>query len=272
MAQLPADLLALIAVVFALGLRHGLDADHIAAVDGLARANSSDNPRLARWVGTWFSLGHGAVVTLVAVGIGLLSEQWLIPGWVDAFGAGFSIVVLCLLGALNLHAILTAAPQETVRPLGLRSGWLLRLLTARHPLSVALLGALFALSFDTLTLTATFSMAASGLGGWQAAAGLGLLFMAGMALTDGLNGFWVARLLGRADRRARVVSRFVGLVIVKLTFLVALGALLGLLVPAASAWLDAHALWVSLSIPLLILASYLMATRLADAPGPRAAA
>ena len=271
MDQLPADLLALVAVVFALGLRHGLDADHLAAVDGLARANSRDRPRLARWTGTLFSLGHGAIVTLVAIAIGLFSERWLIPGWVDAFGTGFSIVVLTLLGALNLHAILTTAPQETVRPLGLRSAWLLRLLTARHPLSIVLLGALFALSFDTLTLTATFSMAASGLGGWQAAAGLGLLFMAGMALTDGLNGLWVARLLGRADRRARVVSRFVGLVIVKLTFLVAFGALLGLLVPTASAWLDAHALWIGLAIPLLILASYRLAIRLAGTPDPRAA-
>ncbi len=262
MELLPADSLALVAVVFALGLRHGLDADHIAAVDGLARANATTNPRLARWAGSWFSLGHGLVVTGVAVATGLLSERWLVPGWVDAFGVGFSVVVLCLLGALNLHAILTAAPQETVRPLGLRSAWLLRLLSARHPLAVVLLGALFALSFDTLTLTATFAVAASALGGWVAAAGLGVLFMAGMALTDGLNSLWVARLLARADRRARVVSRFVGLVIVKLTFLVALCALLGLLAPAAGAWLDAHALWLGLAIPLLLLASYLLATRL----------
>ena len=90
MEQLPTDILALVTVVFALGLRHGLDADHIAAVDGLARANSDANPRLARWAGTWFSLGHGVVVTLVAIAIGLISERWIVPGWVDTFGAGFS--------------------------------------------------------------------------------------------------------------------------------------------------------------------------------------
>ena len=123
-----------------------------------------------------------------------------------------------------------------------------------------LLGALFALSFDTLALTATFSVAASGLGGWQAAAVLGLPFMAGMALTDGINSFWVARLLKRADRRARVVSRFVGPMIVKLSFLV---ALFGLLVPATSGWIDDHALWIALAIPGLLLASFLLATRLA---------
>jgi len=261
MEQLPADILALVAVVFALGLRHGLDADHIAAVNGLARANSEANPRLARWAGTWFSFGHGIVVTLVAITIGLFSERWIVPGWVDTFGIGFSIVILCLLGALNLYGILTTAPQETVRPLGLRSGWLLRLLTARHPASVVLLGALFALSFDTLTLTVTFSVAASGLGGWQVAAGLGLLFMVGMAITDGINGFWIARLLNRADHRARVVSRF---------FLVALVALLGLLVPTAGDWIKDHALWLSLTIPALVLASFLLATRLADDPRARA--
>lgn len=271
MEPLPADALALIAVVFALGLRHGLDADHIAAVDGLARVNSDHDPRLARWAGSWFSLGHGAVVTLVAVVVGLASTRWIVPGWVDTFGTGFSIVILCLLGALNLHGILTAAPEETVRPVGLRSAWLLRLMTARHPLGVVLLGALFALSFDTLTLTATFSLAAAGLGGWPVAAWLGLLFMAGMALTDGVNGYWVTRLLRRADRRARVVSRFVGLVIVKLTFLVALLALLGLLRPSAAGWLDQHALWLGLAIPALLLASYLLASRLTDRPGTRTA-
>jgi len=270
MDSLPTDLLALFAVVFALGLRHGLDADHLAAVDGLARANSADHPRLARWAGAWFSLGHGLVVILVAVGVGLASARWIVPAWVDAFGTGFSIVVLCLLGALNLHGILTAAPEETVRPLGLRSGRLLRLLTARHPASVVLLGALFALSFDTLTLTTTFAVAAAGLGGWQVAATLGLLFMVGMLCTDALNSLWVTRLLQRADRRARLVSRFVGLVIVKLTFLVALLALLGLLLPAAGTWIDAHALWLSLAIPALILASFVLATRLTDGRGVRA--
>ncbi|MDX1593479.1 MAG: nickel transporter [Gammaproteobacteria bacterium] len=271
METLPADLVALLAVVFALGLRHGLDADHLAAVDGLVRANGAADPRLARWTGTWFSVGHGAVVTAVAVAVGLASEQWIVPGWVDRFGTGFSIAVLCLLGGLNLHAILTAAPQETVRPLGLRSSLLLRLTTARHPLGVAALGALFALSFDTLTLTTTFSVAASGLGGWEMAAALGLLFMAGMAITDGVNGFWVARLVNRADRRARVVSRFVGLVIVKVTFLVAFGALLGLAIPAAATWIDRHALWLGLAIPVLILASFHLANRLVDGPASRAA-
>jgi high-affinity nickel-transport protein len=61
---------------------------------------------------------------------------------------------------------------------------------------VALVGALFALSFDTherrprfFALTATSS--AAGSMRWS----LALLFMLGMLLTDGINGLWIARLI-----------------------------------------------------------------------------
>ena len=35
MSDLPAEWTALCALVFALGLKHGLDADHLAAIDGI---------------------------------------------------------------------------------------------------------------------------------------------------------------------------------------------------------------------------------------------
>jgi hypothetical protein len=37
-------------------------------LDGLARHNARDRPRVARWSGCFFSLGHGAIVTLVLAG------------------------------------------------------------------------------------------------------------------------------------------------------------------------------------------------------------
>ena len=43
----------LAALVFALGLRHGFDPDHLVAIDGLTRSSKS------RWCGLFFSLGHG---------------------------------------------------------------------------------------------------------------------------------------------------------------------------------------------------------------------
>ena len=46
MHDLPADWGALCALVFLLGMRHGLDADHLAAIDGLTRARS----HIGRWI------------------------------------------------------------------------------------------------------------------------------------------------------------------------------------------------------------------------------
>src|SRR6185369_2632513 len=40
METLPTHWLSLVAVVFMLGLKHGLDADHLAAIDGLTRFNA----------------------------------------------------------------------------------------------------------------------------------------------------------------------------------------------------------------------------------------
>ena len=48
----------------ALGMRHGIDPDHLTAIDGLSRIR----PRVTN--GLYFALGHGLVVTLLAVGIG----------------------------------------------------------------------------------------------------------------------------------------------------------------------------------------------------------
>src|SRR5260370_7895532 len=51
-------------ICLALGMRHAVDADHLAAIDGLCRIR----PRKAN--GVLFALGHGLVVTILAVGVG----------------------------------------------------------------------------------------------------------------------------------------------------------------------------------------------------------
>lgn len=56
----------LAALAFSLGLRHGLDANHLAAIDSLVRHNLRSAPRRAAACGALFSLGHGAVVLGVA--------------------------------------------------------------------------------------------------------------------------------------------------------------------------------------------------------------
>ena len=78
-AHLPTEWSTLCLLVFMLGMRHGLDADHLATIDGLTRFNSRSNPGLARWCGCWFSLGHGAVVVAIALappGLGGGNPGW----------------------------------------------------------------------------------------------------------------------------------------------------------------------------------------------------
>ena len=61
------SLLALASLAFVFGLRHAMDADHIAAIDSITRRLLYDgSPRIS--VGLMFSLGHSTVV----VGLSLL--------------------------------------------------------------------------------------------------------------------------------------------------------------------------------------------------------
>ena len=207
MAPLSVVWLPLCLSVFALGLRHGLDADHLAMIDGLTRFNSGARPELARWCGVLFSAGHGCVVILVAVTIGAAAMRYAIPGWARDFGAWVSIGFLVALGLLNLAVVLRTPADEMVRPTGVRSQLLSRLTQTTQPYAVAAIGALFAVSFDPLGQAVLFSATATQFGGWGSAALLGLLFTLGMLLVDGLNGAWVAALLKRADRRAQFRGR-----------------------------------------------------------------
>src|SRR2546423_345552 len=76
-ATLPSHWLALVAVVFLLGLKHGLDPDHLAAIDGLTRFNASRRPRVSRWSGLLFSAGHGVVVTAGMMATDALNGLWV---------------------------------------------------------------------------------------------------------------------------------------------------------------------------------------------------
>ena len=211
MDALPGEWLPLVAVVFALGVRHGLDADHIAAIDGMTRFNSAERPRLARACGALFSLGHGAVVIAIAATVASLTPTWAVPAATSQLGAWVSIACLALLGALNIAAVLRARPGEMVRPMGLKGRLFGRWQQAGTAWVAALVGALFAASFDTLSQAALFAVAGVHFGGLAPAMALGLAFTAGMLLVDGLNGLWMWRLLRRADRASLTTSRAMGL-------------------------------------------------------------
>ncbi len=266
--SLPQDWIALCLLVFALGMRHGFDADHLATIDGLTRFNARTNPRLARICGVLFSLGHGAVVIGFALIVANLAQQWQIPSWLEAFGAWVSIAFLALLGVMNLHAVLKCDPQQVVMPVGLKGKFLGRLTRAASPGLIALVGALFALSFDTVSQAALFALTATQFGGWQHALALGLLFMLGMLVTDGINGFWISRLILRADQIARVASRVMSLVVAGVSLLVAAFGFMKLTVPAIDSWSEGKELYFGAAVMMVVAGSFLMALWLTRTVAP----
>jgi high-affinity nickel-transport protein len=121
MLPLPAESAALPGAVFLLRARHGLDPDHLAAADGLTRRNSDALPRLARWSGLLFALGHGLVVTAVATFLAASSQVFDVPGWLKHTGAWISIAVLFLPGLLDLAVALPACHAAAARSRELRN-------------------------------------------------------------------------------------------------------------------------------------------------------
>jgi high-affinity nickel-transport protein len=271
--DLARDFLGLVAIVLMLGLRHGFDPDHLAAIDGLATHNARRRPRLARLSGVLFSLGHGIVVIVVALVVSLLSRAWQTPQWLDSMGMWVSVGVLTLLAYVNIAAVVKTPNHEVARLIGWRSGLFARLLRAGQPLTMLGVGAMFALSFDTISQAALFAMTAAAYGGWRPALLLGLVFTAGMLLTDGVNGWLIWRLVHRSERSARVVSRTVALAVSGVGLLTAGLALATRFVPAAQLWADGKQLWFGGAVVAIVLASFLVGQRLAvpDRRRPRVA-
>ena len=267
MEPLPTDWPALMLLVFALGLKHGVDADHLATIDGLTRYNARSSPRLARWCGFLFSLGHGAVVVAIALAVGSLARTWQVPGWMEDVGVWISIAFLTLLGAMNLAAVLAARPDEVVRPVGVKGRLFRRLQHNSHPLPIALVGAFFAFSFDTMSQAALFALTGTRFGGWGHSLVLGLLFMAGMMVMDGVNGLWISRLIRRTDQLALVASRVMGLVVASLSLLVALFGALKYFSPAVDGWSEGKELVFGISLMVAVGLSFLLALRLARGSG-----
>ncbi|WP_117238342.1 HoxN/HupN/NixA family nickel/cobalt transporter [Thermus sediminis] len=190
------DLLAV-----ALGMRHGVDPDHLAAVDGLARVRPSP------YVGLLFALGHGAIVTLLAFPAAALLQR------VDLEALHLPALLLLLVAGLNLHRLLREGAVGKPPP-------------PRLPLlNPLLLGVLFGLGFETASQLSALALAAE-----LSPLRLGLLFTLGMLLVDGVDGLLASRLqnLARDSRRAQRASRALGWAVVFLSLGLALAELVAL--------------------------------------------
>jgi nickel/cobalt transporter (NiCoT) family protein len=197
---------------YVLGLRHGFDADHIAAIDNTTRKLLNDGQRPLT-VGTWFSLGHSTIVC------GMIVALVVVTDWVSAhfhlfstvgavLGTLISGVFLFIIGIVN--AIIVLEVYRMFR--GVREGWLDQqaldhqmnqrgflnrvfgrfFRVVRKPRQIYPIGVLFGLGFDTATEVLIISIAilfaASGVPLW-AVLFLPLLFTCGMVLSDTSDGF-----------------------------------------------------------------------------------
>ncbi len=84
----------LVLAALLLGLRHGIDWDHIAAITDIAA--TQDSPRHGFRLGTMYVLGHAAVV--LALGTVIILVGLALPEWVDALMGKVVGVTLIALG------------------------------------------------------------------------------------------------------------------------------------------------------------------------------
>ena len=243
-------MMGMAALVFALGLRHGFDPDHLVAIDGMTRSTKW------RWCGLFFSLGHGVAVTLIGIAVAIAATEWQAPAWLEQTGALVSIGVLLVLGIANLAAVVRAPVGHRVALIGLRGRWLSeRLARASHPAVIASIGAAFAVSFDTVSHALMFSLTGATMAGVLFAALLGLVFTLGMVTTDTLNGLWVARMMSGAA----AASRWMSAVVAFLCLLIAVLGLLKIAFPPLDELAEPLSLPLSIATLVLITAVFVFA-------------
>ncbi len=199
-------------LAYSFGLRHAVDADHIAAIDNVTRKLMQDGRRPVS-VGLFFSLGHSTVVVALSVALAattsVLQERFadfkalggLIGTGVSAFFlfaiAGANIVILAATWR-SFRALRRGESLAEQDPLAmLAGGGLLCRLFRRlfrlieHGWQMYGLGLLFGLGFETATEVGLLGISASGategLSPWAILV-FPALFSAGMALIDTADG------------------------------------------------------------------------------------
>lgn len=210
-------------LMFVLGLRHGLDPDHIACIDGLTWRALNHEHQHAHWIGTLFAIGHGLLVTGIAVGVSQLTHSVSVPETVVTIFGWIPTALLLLVGTLNLRLLLRR--DASFAP----TGWKLKLIPQRlrnhsSPWAVVVIGVLFATVFDTATQASAWGYVASNKGGGLLAAFLaGLVFTLGMVITDTLDGRLICRISRGTDGQAagRRFRRMLGWLIVAISYGVA---------------------------------------------------
>ena len=198
-------------LAYTLGLRHAVDADHIAAIDNVTRKLMQAGKRPVT-VGLMFSLGHSTVVLLASIGIAAtatalqsgMSGFKELGSMIGTLVSTFFLFTIALMNLVILRSIIAAFGRvrrgqpyvaEDFDLLLANRGFLARIFRPLFGLitkswHMYFLGFLFGLGFDTATEVALLGIsaasAAQGMSIWSILV-FPVLFMAGMALIDTLD-------------------------------------------------------------------------------------
>ena len=191
------------------GLRHAVDADHIAAIDNVTRKMMQQGKR-PFGIGAWFSLGHSSIVVLASVAIAATAAAFQsdMDWFHDVGGVIGTAVSACFLLAMALvNLVILRGVWRNFRQLkrgeslseeatdfngGGMMSWLFRstFKLINKSWHMYLVGFLFGLGFDTATeigvLGISAASASSGMSMWSILV-FPALFASGMALIDTLD-------------------------------------------------------------------------------------
>jgi high-affinity nickel-transport protein len=171
-------------IMIFLGLKHGLDVDHITAIDNLVRLHNAS--RGARWVGTGFSVGHMvsviAEMVLIIYVIGSVTRVDQLSFWGGIIGA----IALGTIGGVNIYSMKRWGKTGSA----ILASMILARTGMLGPFGSALVtGIVFGLGFDTATQISAITLSAvvSATLGVQAALVLAGFFAIGMIPVDTLD-------------------------------------------------------------------------------------
>lgn len=202
-------------LAYSFGLRHAVDADHIAAIDNVTRKLARAGGSPPATVGLFFALGHSLVVTLMCALVVVGGDY--MEGHLQSFarvgailGASISGSFLLIIGTVNVWSAtdLWQAWREqsmygghTHAVVGMCTSCCPALFEGiKHPWQMLPVGFLFGLGFDTsseIGLLGIVAMSHSNIDR-SCIMLLPLMFMGGMCLVDSLNGILMAWAYGKA--------------------------------------------------------------------------
>lgn len=198
---------AILFIALTLGMRHGLDLDHLAIIDAITRRLPSTHT-LYRLVGFLFSLGHGLVVIFFSILINLFVKHLLLPVWLNNLMFSVSIIFLILFGSLNLYSLFKRNKNLKIKLILLEKFFSkFSFLKIQNAGSIMLIGGIFAISFDTVSQVALFSLNLTDYYKIMFSIILGAIFMLGLMITDGVNGYLISFCIEKSKKISHVLTK-----------------------------------------------------------------